>query len=341
MFVPQFEPLIVQSYADDVQKQIMSGWIGPSKTTQAFEEKLCEITGAKYCLSTTSGTTALLIALSALDLPPESTVLFPSYTFLAGANAARFLGHKVKLIDINPETLCMNPNLLQEANAVIFVNHNGYVGEDVQIIKDLCKNTPMIEDSSQCLGMPNGGRIGDMGILSFSVPKLVTTGQGGAVITDDESLYNRCRQIRDHGEDWRKTKIHNHLGVNFKFNDILAAYGLSQLSDLDFLLSERKRVFDTYRERINLIDFGYDSTWMVIYKTENVNEIVEELRKEDIQAVKYYQPLNHNPTFQNNWIYSVAEEIWNTHIYLPSSLVLQDETIHRVCEVIHRIDQFT
>ena len=114
MFVPQFEPLIAQSYADDVHEQIMSGWIGPSKATQAFEEKLCEITGAKYCLSTTSGTTALLMALSALDLHPNSTILFPAYTFLAGANAARFLGHKVKLIDVNPETLCMDPNSLQE-----------------------------------------------------------------------------------------------------------------------------------------------------------------------------------------------------------------------------------
>lgn len=334
MFVPQFEPLIAQSYADDVHQQIMSGWIGPGKATQAFEEELCKITGAKYCLSTTSGTTAILMALSALDLPPGSTILFPSYTFLAGANAAKFLGHRVKLVDINPETLCMNPNLLQESDAVIFVNHNGYVGEDVQIIKDLCKNTPMIEDSSQCLGMPNGGRVGDMGILSFSVPKLVTTGQGGAVITDSDLLYNRCRQIRDHGEDWRKTKIHNHLGVNFKFNDILAAYGLSQLSNLDFLLSERKRIFDAYRKCIDLVDFGYDSTWMVIYNTENANKIVDALKKEEIQAVKYYRPLNHNPTFKNNWIYSEAEKICNTHIYLPSSLVLQDETIRRICQIV-------
>lgn len=341
MFVPQFEPLITQSYADEVHKQIMSGWIGPGKATQSFEETICKITGAKYCLSTTSGTTAILMALSALDLPPESTVLFPSYTFLAGANAAKFLGHKVKLVDIKPETLCMNPNLVSEADVVIFVNHNGYVGQDVQRIRDLYEGTPMIEDSSQCLGMPNGGRIGDMGILSFSVPKLVTTGQGGAVITDDESLYNRCRQIRDHGEDWRKTKIHDHLGVNFKFNDILAAYGLAQLNRLDTLLAERKRIFDTYRECIDLIDFDYDSTWMVIYETENANEIVDALKKEAIQAVKYYRPLNHNSTFKNNWIYAEAEKIWNTHIYLPSSLVLQEETIHRVCEVIHRIDQST
>lgn len=333
MFVPQFEPLIAQSYADDVHKQIMSGWIGPGKATQAFEEELCKITGAKYCLSTTSGTTAILMALSALDLPPRSTILFPSYTFLAGANAARFLGHRVKLVDINPETLCMNPDLFQKSDAVIFVNHNGYVGEDVQIIKNLCKNTPMIEDSSQCLGMPNGGRVGDMGILSFSVPKLVTTGQGGAVITDSDLLYRRCRQIRDHGEDWRKTKIHNHLGVNFKFNDILAAYGLSQLSNLDFLLSERKRIFDSYRKHIDLVDFGYDSTWMVIYNTENANEIVDALKKEEIQAVKYYRPLNHNPTFKS-WVCYEAEKIWNTHIYLPSSLVLQDDTIRRICQIV-------
>lgn len=347
-FIPQYEPLIKPSYADAVSKQILSGWIGPDKTTEAFEAKICEITGADYCISTTSGTTALMIALKVLT--PEDywhrnkkIIMFPAYTFLAGANAARFLDHKVKLVDIKRTTLCMNPGLLhigagegENMGPIIFVNHNGYVGEDVKKTRNFCNmyKVPMIEDASQALGIPNAGRTGDVGIFSFSVPKLVTTGQGGAIITDDPHLAIECRRVRDHGDQWRKTRIHKNLGVNFKFNDILASYGLEQLNHIDELLAERKRVFDAYRKHIKLVDFGYESTWMVIHENNKADKIIEDLKKQEIQAVKYYEPIHKNPPYGSIDHFPEAEYVAKHLVHLPSSLTIKDEDIDRICQII-------
>ena len=344
-FIPQYEPLIAESYADAVRDQILSGWVGPAKTTLEFEEKICEITGAKYCVSTTSGTVALLMSIIALDLRKNSKILFPAYTFLAGANAARLSGHRVQFVDIKLETLSMDPRLLldiDDAAAIIFVNHNAYVGEDVQKIKDKCheRGIPMIEDSAQALGMPNAGRTGDMGIFSFSVPKIVTTGQGGAVITDNPDLYDKIIKIRDHGGDWRKDRLHRALGVNFKFNDILASFGLEQLkgNGIDVLLECRNKVFDCYRKHIKLVDFGYRSTWMVIYESKNPDKLIEALKENEIQAVKYYRTINKNPLYENNDRFPVADHVAENYIYLPSSLGLKEHQIDRICRIINEND---
>lgn len=336
-FIPQYEPLINKSYADAVNKQILSGWIGPSQTTLEFENKICEITGAKYCVSTTSGTTALMMAVIASKLKNHSKILFPAYTFLAGANAAKIMGHKIKLVDIKKETLSMNPDIdLNDVAAVIFVNHNAYIGEDIQKIKNKCvdRKIPMIEDSSQALGMSNAGRIGDMGIFSFSVPKIVTTGQGGAIITDNEVFYNRLIEIRDHGGDWRKSRLHKSLGVNFKFNDILASFGLEQLKSIDMLLEKRNKIFDCYRKHIKLVDFGYKSTWMVIYESKNSDMVINKLKNNNIQAIKYYKTINENTIYKNREKFPNANYVAKNFIYLPSSLGLTEKQINKICKTI-------
>jgi len=342
MGTPQYEPFLKEDYIESVSNQLKSGWIGPSKTTVEFEEKICEVTGSRYCVSTTSGTTALLMGICALELPKNSTILFPSYTFIAGANAARFLGFNIELVDIKRSTMSMNPDLVEldkNVSAIMFVNHNSYCGEDVQKIKELCRknNIPLIEDSSQALGIKNAGRTGDFGVFSFSVPKIVTTGQGGALITDNEEIYTKCKRLRDHGDDWRKSRIHNFLGINLKFNDVLASLGLAQLNQLDELLYQRKEIWDWYKEHIDIVDFGYPSTWMVIHENKNSDKIIQKLKENDIQAVKYYLPINRNVPYEDSKIHKEAEYVSENFIYLPSSLTLTREKVKLICDTILNI----
>lgn len=358
-FIPQFQPIVKKEWADAVHRQIMSGWIGAGSTVDMFEKKLKEISGAEYAISTTSGTSAIMLAIHALNIPRNKKILFPSYTFLAGANAANFMGYEVGLVDVDLNTMCMCPDYLREilagetsfrngvlmnnVGAVIFVNHNGYIGEHVGIIKEICSqyNVPMIEDSSQALGIVGAGIVGDIGIYSFSVPKIISTGQGGAMITNSAKFANMAMELRDHGDNWRKNKIHNKVGINLKFDDIHASYGLAQLNDLNFLLAERKRVYDRYCDNLGK-DYIYcelqESPWMIIYRTQEPGVIIDKLAKENIQAVQYYKPVHYNPPYTKSCMRTCegAIYLYNNTVYLPSSLSLQNDTIDKICNTIKK-----
>jgi len=352
-FIPQYEPIIEKDYADCVHDQIMSGWLGPGQAVSAFENKICEITGTKYAIATTSGTTALYVSILATTKKDEH-IYFPDYTFIAGANAARICDRRVELIDIKENTLCMDPEILSDnlkhrrgcPGGVIFVNHNGYVDSDRYDIKEICigYGITMIEDSSQSLGIwdcsgLHAGRLGDVGIFSFSVPKLVTTGQGGCIITDNENIAIECRRLIDQGGEWRKTKVHECVGGNFKFNDILASYGLAQLERIDDLLQRREQIFDWYREHISIVDFGYESTWMVLYRTKKAKEIIDKLKENNIQATQFYNPIHKNPPYiVEDPIFPCATKVSKEIVYLPSSLNLTKEEINLICDIIKSIE---
>jgi len=348
-YIPQMEPLVREKWAKSVYDQILTGWIGVGETTEKFENKIREICGCEYVISTTSGTAAIILSIIGMDLPKKSSILFPNYGFLAGANAIKSLGYDVELVDIDPTNLCISDIKLREkleecdnVSCVLFINFNAYTGYYVENIKNICDeyNVSMLEDSSQALGMKNAGVVGDVGIFSFSVPKLVTTGQGGVMVTNDEKIYKLANRYKDQGGDWRKTKIHKHLGINLKFDDIHSSYGLSQLNDLSFLLSERKRIFDKYKECLGVDNFYHnwqDSSWMIILKTDSPTEIMKELKSNNIQSVNYYKPTNTQPIYLNDGEFPISSQVVKKSLYLPSSLTLTDDDIEYVCDIIKKM----
>ena len=341
--IPQFVPLIEPADCERVRRQIESTFVGSGRAVAEFERAVAAESGVRHCVATTSGTTALMLALLAIaDSSRTKKILFPAYTFLAGANAARMAGFDVELVDVERETLCMSAELLTEslersgpAAAVMFVDHNAYIGPRRHDIKEVCNRfgVPLIEDSAQCFGMQMQ-LVGDVGVFSFSVPKLVTTGQGGCVITNDEAVATTVRNLSDHGGDWRTTRIHETVGGNFRFNDILAAYGLSQIERLDQLRALRKRVFDSYCARIPVMDHGMESAWMVMYRTRDAARLAEFLLSRGIQAVQYYRPIHHNPPYRTDRNYPEAEAAYREWLYLPSSLSLRSEEIADICDAI-------
>jgi perosamine synthetase len=224
----------------------------------------------------------------------------------------------------------------------MFVNHNGYASDARDEIAELCRaeNILFIEDSAQAFGTErSAGKVGIFGVYSFSVPKLITTGQGGVVLTSNDELATKVRQLRDHGDNWRKEKIHNHIGLNLKFNDMAAALGESQINRILYILKTRERIFLNYRAHLKLVDFGYPSTWMVIYRTNKADAIISALKAHNIQAVKYYRPIPSNaPFILDPSKYTEAEYVYEHHLYLPSSLNLMTDEINEICNIIYKVE---
>lgn len=348
-FIPQYQPVMKLKYIWAVAKQMASGWVGTGERVEEFERILSGKCLNKHVIATTSGTMALYLALVALQIPKTKKIIFPAYTFLAGANVAKHLGYKVEFLDVDLETMAISADTLKarldkktDIGAVIFVNHNGFQ-DDILGIRTWCTQykIPLIEDSAQAIG-DCGGLNGDIGIYSFSVPKLITTGQGGAAFTNNDILAERMRQIRDHGDGWRKTKIHNHIGLNLKFNDILAAYGLAQLKDIHKLQTLRGKILDEYKKYIPLETrkaYGNTSGWMAIYRTDKADKIIKALWEEKIQAVKYYRSIPSNPSFGSKTGFPNAEYIHDHYLYLPSSLNLTKKDIKRICKIIKEVEK--
>ena len=352
----QYEPLIKEEYAMAVSNQINSGWIGPGKTVKTFEEKFAAYVKSEYALATTSGSSAIMVALLALGLKPNDSVVVSNYSFIAAINVIRLMNLNPILVDINRDTLCMDidetTKLLDEKNikACIFINHNGYIGNDVVNLKKACqkRNIPLIEDAACALGQwydnKHAGTIGDVGTFSFSVPKLITTGQGGMIVTDDYSIHQRCEEIIDQGSiTWRQDGFHAHTGANFKFNDILAAYGLAQLNTINDLLERRLHLYNRYLSNGIKLHFSNNtdlhpdnlSPWMMVLIAENAHDIHDHLEKHDIQTRFYYKPARYS--IGDPKICPVTEKLYHQILYIPSSLTLTDKQIDFVSEKIKEI----
>ncbi len=157
--IPQFEPYILKEYSKDVSNQINSGWIGPGKVVEQFENHIAKLFNVKYAISVTSGTIALLVSIMSLNISKKKNILFPSYTFLAGANAAKFMGYDIQLVDIKEDTLSIDPSKVKidkSIGAVIFVNHNGYQGNDLNLFRSMCdENKHNLCDGHMRLGRIN------------------------------------------------------------------------------------------------------------------------------------------------------------------------------------------
>lgn len=367
--IPQYEPHVRLSYIWSVVRGLLRSKLSPGDLTQEFEQFIATTLHKEHVFATTSGTMALWIALRALDLPEGSTVLFPTYTFIAGANAARMLGYNVALIDVNRNTMCMDPKHLRgylaeyQANAVIFVDHNGYAGNDLRRVYGICKRAgiPLIEDACQAIGTSWATTGGDIATLSFSVPKLVTTGQGGAVMTRNSMYASRIKAIMDHGGGpWRSNRRHVLPGLNLRFNDILAAYGVAQMRIFSKLLDRRFKVYKWYADELGdrilwpdndtctkWVPYYVSTPWMVIYRTPRAcaGLYAKMLGKYGIQATQYYRPIKSNTPFKYSQQYpqhfpSVADTLWGELLYLPSSLTLTKRKVHYICHTIRMVGKW-
>lgn len=331
------------------------GWGTEFSKTREFEEMIKEYTGAKYCWIMSNGTVSLVAALLAIGVSSNDEVICPDYTMVATANAIELIGAKAVFVDIDRSNLCLDFEKMKEAvtqktKAVMLVSINGRCPENIDDYVNFCKknNIYLIEDAAQSLGSryknKHLGCFGDIGSFSFSAPKIITTGQGGALITNNEALSEKIKKIRDFGRDKGGSDHYLVKGWNFKFSDFQAVIGIEQMKKLDYRVERKKQMGKLYYDLLSDIDdieciktdFNNTSPWFFDILTKHRDELSDYLKTKNIGTRVFYPPLHSEPVYNYKELnFPITEEISSKGIWLPSSIVLTDDQIRYICEEIH------
>ena len=349
--IPLFKMYWDQDVLTAVTNTISSGmnWaVGPEVTQ--FEQELSEYIGPEYCLTFNSGTSALHAALLAHGIGNGDEVIVPSFTFIATANAPLFIGARPVFADIEEQTLGLEPEDVLEkitpnTKAIIPVHYGGcpcMIRELREIADD--HNLILIEDAAEAFGASvNGekvGTFGDSAMLSFCQNKIITTGEGGAMVTDSRDLYEKMKLIRSHGRletsDYftsYKSMDYVSLGYNFRLSNILAVLGSAQIKKVDTIIAMRKRIADTYVNSLRgktpeIATLKCPNNYNHVYQLLSVrvqerDHLLEYLASKGIMSKVYFDPVHRSHYYRNELRYNVslpvtervAEEIISLPIY--------------------------
>jgi perosamine synthetase len=352
-FIPQMEPWFDDAEADAVHAYMKSGgWVTEFQKTRDFEEQIAAYTGAAHCSIVCNGTIALVLALHACGIGPGDEVVVPDYTMVASANAVRLAGAEVAFVDVSPTSLCLDFERLVDAagprtRAVMLVSINGRYPPDLEKMVAWCRERGLrvIEDAAQSLGSRKGGRhlgtFGDLGVLSFSAAKIITTGQGGAIVTDDAALIDRVRALRDFGRLQSGVDRYVSMGWNAKFTDLQAVVGLEQMKKLPARVERKKAIYARYRRLlgdvpgVELVPTNLEDTapWFVdlLVATGLREALARHLRTRDVGTRPFYPALHSEPVYGVDGHFPVAERVARDGLWLPSSSRLTDDDVARVC----------
>ncbi|MDD4153831.1 MAG: DegT/DnrJ/EryC1/StrS family aminotransferase [Bacilli bacterium] len=355
-FINQMEPTFDDKEREAINEYMASGgWVTEFKKTRYFEDMIKAYTGAKYCWVVSNGTVSLSIALLACGIKPGDEVICPDYTMVATPNSAELIGAKAVFVDVERDTLCMDFEKMKAAitpktKAVMLVSINGRYPNRFEEFRPFLdsKNIFLIEDAAQSLGSfykgKHLGRFGQIGSFSFSAPKIISTGQGGALITDDPELDDKIKKIRDFGRDKGGSDHYLVKGWNFKFSDLQAVIGIEQMKKLEYRVKRKKEMgmlYDSLLRNIKgveVIKTNYDDTapWFFDILCEDREQLMAFLKeKKNIGTRPFYPPLHSEPVYDYvDQHYPITERVAPKGLWLPSSITLTNQQIEYICDSI-------
>ena len=367
-FIPVNEPLLDGNEKKYLTQCIDTGWIsseGPF--VRQFETQFAERVGRRYGIAVVNGSVALDCALTALQIGPGDEVILPTFTIISCAAAVVRTGARPILVDCDPLTWNMNTDQIEEKINVktkaIMVVHIYGLPVDMDPVIDLAAkyNLHLIEDAAEAHGLKYKNRFcgsfGDLSTFSFYPNKLVTTGEGGMIVTDDKELADRCRSLRNLCFQPARRFVHEELGWNLRMSNIQAALGVAQLERFDEFRAKKRYMGQRYMELLADIDgielplaetpYAENGFWVfgIVLKDEIGFDAVEAMKRLNAQNIgcrPFFWPMHEQPVFSRlglfeNERYSIAERIARRGFYIPSGLALSDDQIERVADLLHRV----
>ena len=335
-----------------VMDALLSTWISSSgKYIDLFEKRFSEFIGVKHGIATSNGTTAISLALAALEIGPGDEVIVPDLTFAATINPVLHLGATPVIVDIESESWCMDPQKMAEAitpktRAVIPVHLYGQPC-NMDAIASLCDqhNIAIVEDCAEAHGarykQKMAGSYSAISCYSFFGNKLITTGEGGMCLTSSDELNEKMRVLRDHGMNKQKRYWHDVVGYNFRMTNIQAAIGCAQLERVQDILNERETIESNYREALQefpFVQFQPDLpdrervVWLVsiLLKDQNMEQLIKTLQEDGIDARRFFYPLSSMPIYQE-FVHSnkVSSEVFASGLNLPTHIHVDSKRVQQ------------
>jgi perosamine synthetase len=347
-----WEPVVGAREAERLAAVVASGYLNDGDVTAELERRIAALCDVPHAVATTSGTSALFLALAAAGIGPGDEVLVPDLTFIATASAVVLAGATPVLVDVEERTLGMDPRAAGEAvtprtRAMIPVHVSGRSADLPGLLAVARRfDLVVVEDAAEALGSRNHGAAlgahGHLGCFSFSPNKTLTTGQGGMVITRDARAERRLRELKDQGRATRGTggdDVHASVGFNFKLTNLQAAVGLAQLEELPARLLHQRRLYELYRARLRVLPFadGEVPQWVeAIFDDGAARDAAHDrLLAAGWETRKLWHPLHTQAPYRaDGRRFPVASRLSPRLLWLPSSLGMTDDDVARVCDVL-------
>jgi perosamine synthetase len=358
--IPVYSPFLDEEDFKALKQAFDSGWIS-SKGPEIgnFESLIAKFTNFVYASSTSNGTTALHLAFAALGTNPVSKVIAPSMTYVASVTPALHLGANLHLVDVDPtswladfelednrpasnenaKTIYLSVDLF--GNPVDLLNLRSALGEDVKILSDSAESI-----GSRILSN-HAGNGSDIATFSFFGNKTITTGEGGMVCTNNQSLYSNVEKLKNQGLSLEREYFHDVAGFNFRMTNLQAALGVSQLLKIEEILIAKKRVYDYYNSNLDKQRFtrqeftpnSKSSHWMCAFLADSESakdRLRRNLALDGIETRPFFTPLHMLPFLKDQLgSFPVSEDLWRRGFILPSSPNLNLSQLQRIVERVN------
>ncbi|WP_018614271.1 DegT/DnrJ/EryC1/StrS family aminotransferase [Segetibacter koreensis] len=367
--IPIAKPYLTEEEAQAAYDTILSGWITQGPKVQEFEEKFAAYTGAKYAVAVSNCTTALHLAMVVAGIGPGDEVICPSMSYIATANAIKYVGATPVFAEVQKETYNLDPvdvekRITIKTKAILLVHQIG-MPADIDAFKVLCSkyDLKLIEDAACAAGSAyKGKKVGshsELVCFSFHPRKVISTGDGGMITTSREDYYNRLRLLRQHGmsindrvrHEAKKIVFEDHVevGYNYRMTDIQAAVGIKQLEKLDWIVNERRKIAAVYNEAFRHLSFlqlplekeGYLSNYQSysIYLKKSCpidrNSLMQKLLDKGIASRRGIMTSHRESAYKQeakNVSLPVSEDLQDNSIILPLYVPLQKKELEFIID---------
>lgn len=353
--IPVYTPSLSGNEAKYVADAVQSGWISSlGAYVDRFEQGIKAVTGAKHAIAVCNGSVALHLALHCLDVGPGDEVIVPTFTYIASVNAIALAGAKPVFVDVCADSWLIDPASAERAitdrtKAIMPVDLYSAVSDPAVTALARERGLSIVQDCAEVFGtMVDGRHAGldaDVATFSFFGNKTVTTGEGGAVITNDDALAVRLRKVKGQGQSATRRYWHDEIGFNYRMTNIAAAIGVAQIERLDEILSRKRAIAAMYRDTLanSGVTFQHvprtvaSSEWLVsalVPQGVDRDAVMQHMAAAGVDTRPVFYCAHHMPMYATGQSLPMAEDIASRGISLPSYPALTDEEVRTVAEAL-------